>query len=266
VPRNPCQGSGSHAAMIPSSVTRLGFALLAGWLLIAAGPLAAAEGGFTATLSNEQRETAGLAGLEEGERAALDQLVADDLAFARREKVTVLEETFLARHDESLRKQAGLNRLTPAQLAKLNQLVAAAVAARPTPKERPRLRESEVVVKRRAEIHGSITVAYGWGAGGRDFRAGSLWLDYYDPESRIGIGVGLTSTSGGGYYGYYPGYYPDRFYPGPYSFADYADYYEPTAFNFGPGGRGDFSSGGGFQGDGASFHGPAGGHGGGRRH
>jgi hypothetical protein len=246
--------------MIWSSVARLGLGLLAG-LLIATSPLAAAEGGFTATLSPEQRDAAGLAGLNDDERGALDRLVAQDLAFARREKITVLDDTFATRHDETARKLSGLDRLTAGQLAKLNELVAAAIAARPTPKERPRLKESDVVVQRRAEIHGSITVAYGWGGGGRDFRAGSLWLNYYDPETRLGIGVGLTSMEGGGYYGY-PDYYPGRFYPAAYSFADY-DEFSPA--NLTVDGRGQFG-GTGFHGDGACFRGGSAGTRGGWRH
>jgi hypothetical protein len=247
-----------------ASVTRRWLALFAVGLLIATPPLvAAAKGGFTATLSAEQREAAGLTTLSVDERAALDQLVADDLAFARREKMTVLDQPFVARLPETSRKQAGLDRLKPEQLAKLNELVAAAIAARPTPKERPRLKETDVLGNRRPEIHGSVSVAYGWGAGGRDFRAGSLWLNYYDPESRIGIGVGISSMSGPGYYGYSPYYYSDRYYPDRYYPASvgYVDYYDPLPIYVSSGGRGDF--GGGFRGDGACFRGVGGG---GRRH
>lgn len=222
-------------------------------MLVFASPLAAASGGFTATLSNEQREAAGLNTLSNDERGVLDQLVAADLARARSEKITTFDDTFLARHNEVSRKLAGLDRLTSAQLAKLNELVAAAIAARPTPKERPRLKESDVVVKRPNEIHGSVSVAYGWGSGGREFRAGSLWLNYYDPESRVGIGVGLSSIDGDGYWGYSPGYYPGRFYPTAY---DTPDYYASSPIYFSNEVRGDFR---GFEGDGTCFKG---GHGG----
>ncbi len=247
-----------------ASVSGRGLALLAAGLVVAVTTLSAAVGGFTTTLSAEQRQAAGLESLSADERTALDQLVADDLAFARREKLTVLDETFIARQPEASRKLAGLDRLTTAQITKLNELVAAAIAARPTPKERPRLKDKDVLGNRRGEIHGSVTVAYGWGGGGREFRAGSLWLDYYDPASRVGIGVGITSTSGSGYYGYWPDYYPSRFYyPADYG---YIDYYDPAPVFISAGGRGDFSSG--FRGDGACFRAmPAGGRGGGgRRH
>lgn len=246
--------------MIPASLTRLSLGFLAGCALLIASPLAAAEGGFTATLSNEQREAAGLNTLNNDERGVLDQLVAADLALARSEKLTTFDAPFLARHNEASRKLAGLDRLSQAQLAKLNELVAAAIAARPTPKERPRLKESDVVVKRPNEIHGSVTVAYGWGSGGREFRAGSLWLNYYDPESRIGIGVGLSSINGDGYWGYAPGYYPGRFYPTAYDPLD--DYASPPIY-FSNEARGDFR---GFEGDGACFRGGSMGWHGGFRH
>lgn len=256
--------------MTPSPFTRRGLHLLAGWLLLAAGLLRAADGGFTATLSVEQRTAAGVTTLTEDERTALDQLVADDLAFARRENLTDLGGTFVARRTEAARKQAGLDRLTPEQLARLNELVADAIAARPTPKERPRLKESDILgVKHRGEIHGSVTVAYGWGRGGREYRAGSLWLDYQDPDGRFGLGVGLSTSEGDGFHGYYPGYY----YPGGY-YADYypgyynARYYATPRVYIDASYPADFRSGF-FRGDGACLRGsPTGGsgsHGGGRR-
>ncbi len=254
--------------MTPSLLIRPGLLLLTGWLMLATGSLRAADGGFTATLSLEQKTAAGVATLTADERTALDQLVADDLAFARRENLADLGGTFVSRRTEADRKQAGLDRLSPEQLAKLNELVATALAARPKPKERPRLKESDVLNgKRRGEIHGSVTVMYGWGRGGRDYRAGTLWLDYQDPDGRFGLGVGITSVDGDGFYGYYPGYY----YPGGY-YADYYPGFSDTRYYTTPrvyldasyraDDRGDFA-----RGDGSYLRGPgSGGHGGGRRH
>lgn len=204
--------------MTPSPFTRPALLLLAGWLMLVTGSLRAAEGGFTATLSLEQKTAAGVTALTDDERTALDLLVADDLALVRREKLTDPGGTFVSRRSEADRKLAGLDRLTPEQLAKLNEVVAAALAARPKPKERPRLKESDVLgAKRRGEIHGSVTVAYGWGRGGRDYRAGTLWLDYQDPDGRFGLGLGISTSDGDDFSDCYPGYY----YPGGY----YADYY-----------------------------------------
>lgn len=255
--------------MTPSPLTRPGLLFLAGWLLIATGALRAADGGFTASLSLEQKTAAGVTALTVDERTALDQLVADDLAVARRENLTDLGSTFVARRTEAARKQAGLDRLTREQLASLNELVATAIAARPTPKERPRLKASDVLGKNRPQVHGSVTVAYGWGRGGREYRAGSLWLDYYDPDNRLGLGVGLSTSAGDGFYGYYPGHYADAYY------SDYDPGYFGPRYYMAPRVYIDASyradaRGGFFRGDGACLRGvPAGGfggRGGGRRH
>lgn len=231
--------------MTPSPPVGPGLLLLALGLLLLAAPLRAAEGGFSATLPPEQQDAAGLPTLTADERATLDRLVTDDLTRARRENLAELDGTFVARRTEAERRQAGLDRLPPAQLARLNDLVAAAIAARPAPKARLRLPESEVLgAKTRGEIHGSVSVAYGWGRGGRDSRASSLELNYYDPESRIGFGLRITTTHGG-YPGYsYPDYYDSPYdpFPGPYSDAFYRAGFYPDAGTYlrGPV-RGDFS-------------------------
>jgi hypothetical protein len=186
------------------------FALLfLGWL--AAGPLPAAraaDGGFAATLTAEQRESAGIGTLSPEQRTALDGLVASDLALARKENLPEIGGTFAARRSEAERQQAGLDHLTAAQLARLNELVAAAVAARPKPRERPRLKENDVLAAgRKPEIHGSVSFAYGWGSGGRDYRASSLWLEYFDPDSSLGLGVGISTFDGDGFGGcFYPSF------------------------------------------------------------
>ena len=188
---------------------------------------------------------AGLVTLTPAERAMLDQLVTGEVALARRENLADLGGSFAGRRSETERKSAGLDRLTPAELAKLNELVAAAVAARPKPKERPRLKENDVVTPSRAEIHGSMSLTYGRSRGGRDFRAASLWLDYYDPQSGLGLSVGLASANGAGLYDYYPGYYGSR----GYNLAQ--GFFESP---LGGGLRDDFP-----YGEGQSFRGPRGG-------
>lgn len=240
-----------HASNIRSSV--LMCALSLGGLIAPTATLHA-DGGFTATLSAEKQANAGGPTLSPVERIILDQLVAGELAALRQGDGRELEGSFVGRRTEAERKAAGLDRLTEAQLTKLNESVASLLTARPKPKERPRLKESEVLAAaKKNEIHGSVTVAYGWGRGGRDMWAESLWLDYYDPESRVGISIGLSNFNG--YYGYYPDYYGyngGRYYAlAPVSFDAF--------YRGGP--RGDFNFGEGrtFCGDG-SFLGRDGGH------
>ncbi len=199
--------------MKPLSFARSGVLLLAGLLL--ARSLHGAEGGFSATLSTGQKNTAGFTALSATELTALDQLVADELAYARRENLTALDGTFVARQTETGRKAAGLDRLTPEQVARLNELVAAAITARPAPKERPRLKDSDVFVKNKPEVHGSVTFGYGWSRGG-SARFGSFYTEYYDPATRLSLGIGVSTFNGSGYWGGGPG--SDYAYPG--SFAE----------------------------------------------
>ncbi len=188
-------------------------AIIAGCLLGLAIPLHAGEGGFVATLSVDQQAAAGLPSLSAAERAALDQLVAGELAQARQGELRELAGSFASRRAEVERRSAGLDRLTPAELTKLNDLVAAALAARPKPKERPRIKDAEILVAApRPEIHGEVAVTFGWGGAGRTFRASSLWLNYFDPVSGLGLGIGLSNISGNGFYGFYPDYFGSGYY------------------------------------------------------
>jgi hypothetical protein len=101
-----------------------------------------------------------------------------------------------------------------------------------TPKERPRLKDNEVVsLKRRLEVHGGMSFTYGWASGGRNFREAGAWVSYFDPQSGLGMAFGFSRFSGDVPYdyGYYPGgygrygYYDDHaggFYGGPGSTYD----------------------------------------------
>lgn len=182
-------------------------AVLAVWLLAFSTLLHAGTGGFTATLSSDQQSAAGLLTLSAPERAALDQLVAAELALVRQGELRYLASAFFNRRTEAERRAAGLDRLKPAEQTRLNELVAAALAIRPKPKERPRIKDDDILIAApKPEIHGAVSLAFGWGGGGT-YRASSLWLDYFDPASGLGLGIGLANVSGHGFYGYYPTYF-----------------------------------------------------------
>lgn len=178
------------------------FSALVGCLLLAVAPLPAAESEFTSTLSVQQLMAAGLIGQTTAERDSLNRLVAEEVARARTQGRDELGGGFIARRSTPERQQAGLDRLTPEQGTQLNEFIAATLAARPKPQARPRLRDNEILTAvKPAEIHGTITLGYGWG-GGRTQRFGSLWLDYTDPAHGFSLSVGLESYSGGNFYPY----------------------------------------------------------------
>ena len=233
-------------------------AILLGSLLAVATSLSAAVGGFSATLSTDQKNSAGLTTLTPAELAELDQIIAVEVGQARKEGSTEFEGTFLARRTEDERKLAGLDRLNPAQLTKLNALVAAAVGAAPKPRERPRIKDSDVFnAAKKPEVHGEVSLTYGRSSGGGDFRAASMWVDYFDPNTGLGIGIGISQSSGKGFYGFYPddygygygyGYGPSAFYGSRFGYAGSpfrsfgaGDYYDGQGSSFRP--LADFSDG-----------------------
>lgn len=205
--------------MTSPRLPRFAACLLAGiglWL----APAAMADG-FSTQLTAEQRTAAGLDQLNAGERAALDADVAGDLGNARQLRVTTLGERFSLRHAGG---NAGLGRLSAQQLAQLDELVADAIAAQPLPKERPRLKDDQVVsLKRRLEVHGGMSFTYGWAKGGRNYRDAGAWVSYFDPETGLGLEVGMSRFSGDLPVGYGYGYGYGGDYAGPYA-ANYPYY------------------------------------------
>lgn len=188
--------------------------------LALAGALRAAEGGFIATLSSEQQAAAGLTHLSADEQTTINTLVAREVSLARQGNVRAFAGTFSSRRKPEERATAGLDHLSAAELAQLDQLVAAAIAAGPAKIELPsRLKSSDVAVRDRLKIHGSVTLAYGWGSGGREMRAGSLYTTITDPETGFTLGLGLSQFSGDGWWGYdlddyyfsHPGYVGPRY-------------------------------------------------------
>lgn len=178
------------------SVTALGVALAAP-LLSAAEPAA----GFLASLTPATWHASGLDHLTAAEKTALDALVARDVAAARQGGVTAFRGTFSTRRTPAERTQAGLDRLSAGELSQLDASVAAALATRPllVPKP-PRPANTggiDVSAALQPEIHGRVTLGYAWSKDG-DYRYGSVETYYYDPASRITLGLGLSTGRGSG--------------------------------------------------------------------
>ena len=119
--------------MIPFRVVRSGV-LLAGLLTALNLSGQAAVAGFTATLSNEDKNAAGLTLLTAGEIATLDRIVAED--YDRVRLFNSVTSSFSERQTGAQLRESGLDRLAPEQLAKLNEIVATALAARPAGRSR----------------------------------------------------------------------------------------------------------------------------------
>jgi hypothetical protein len=188
---------GAPVARLMRALRCLRLGLVSVGLFAGAALASAAESGFSATLSSDEKNSAGLDTLSEAEVQALDSLIAEDLAQARKLGAAKLPGTLSSRHSDLLIHAAGLDRLSPDQLSVLNAVLADAIALRPQPRERKRLGEDDVVLSRkRLEVHGGFSFTYGWAGGGRNFRETSAWTSFYDPETGLGLAVGLSNFSG----------------------------------------------------------------------
>jgi hypothetical protein len=177
------------------------WALLSG-LLLPVSASSAEESLFSVRLHANEFVEIGLTALTPGELTTLNQLVAREVASARQGGVTAFRGTFLSRRTPAERMAAGLDKLSPAGQDRLNQAVATALTARhpTTPVAvNPAAEVGGIEVRSalKPEVHGSVTLGYGWGRGG-SYRFGSVDTWYYDPESRITIGLGVGTVRGSG--------------------------------------------------------------------
>jgi hypothetical protein len=177
------------------------FALLSGLLLPATG--SSTEGSlFSVRLHANEFVEIGLTALTPEELTTLNQLVAQEIASARQGGVTAFRGTFLSRRTPVERTAAGLHKLAPAGQDRLNQAVATALTVRnsTTPTAvNPAAEVGGIEVRSalKPEAHGSVTLGYGWGRGG-SYRFGSVDTWYYDPASRLTIGLGVGTVRGSG--------------------------------------------------------------------
>ena len=171
-------------------------------LLLPASAASAEEALFSVRLHAQEFVAIGLTALTPEELTALNQFVARELASARQGGVTAFRGNFLSRRTPAERTAAGLDKLSTAGRDRLNQVVATALTVRDpaTPVAITPAADAGGIEVRSAlkpEVHGSVTLGYGWCRGG-SYRFGSVDTWYYDPASRITIGLGVGAVRGSG--------------------------------------------------------------------
>lgn len=171
-------------------------------LALVTGQLCAAPApAFTASLPPATAEALGLTRLSDAETTTLDTLVARDVAAARQGGVTAFRGTFSSRRTPTERTTAGLDKLSAAELAQLDERVATAIATRPLLVTKPAPPADpggiDVSDALKPEIHGRVTLGYAWSKDG-NYRYGSVESYYYDPASRVTIGLGVSTGRGSG--------------------------------------------------------------------
>lgn len=163
------------------------------------------ESRFSSTLSPAQQAETGLDRLTVDNIAVIDALVRLDAAAATRLVRNNIRTThFSERRTAHEREIAGLDRLTPEQVRKLDQFVALRIPA-PVPSDADLAYASvrldattPVAIKKPApEIHGSLSLTYGWSRGG-SIRGADTSVTYVDPRKRYSITVGYSEYRGNG--------------------------------------------------------------------
>lgn len=212
--------------------------LVLGLTCLVAGSVPAAraadetEPRFSSTLSPTQRAETGLDRLTTDNVAVIDALVRiDTAAVVRVARNNIRTTRFSERRTAHERDIAGLDQLAPEQLRKLDQFVALRIPAPPTDADLAyasvRLDSTTpvpTVKKPSPEIHGSVSLTYGWSKYG-SIRGGETNVTYVDPRKRYSVTVGYSEYRGNGL-APYPYGSP---YLSPYSAANrYYPPYRPT--------------------------------------
>jgi hypothetical protein len=184
---------------------RISLSLLALLLLIQLPVQGAAVAAFSSQLTSTEFAGIGLMALTPAELAALDLLVAREVAAARQGRVTAFRGTFISRRTSEEYAHAGLPRLTAPGQAQLNRSVAAALAAQnlPAPPPPAVAVDTDGIEVRSAlkpEVHGAVTLGYGWSREG-SYRFGTVDTYYHDPQLGLTLGLGVGTARGSGLVG-----------------------------------------------------------------
>jgi hypothetical protein len=175
---------------------------------------APAEAHFIDSLSPTEQTASGIAKLSAGERSALDDQIAREIALARQGDVVAFAKSFNERRTSAQVDAAGLATLSPGERAQLDVLIARAVARRPaadiTRFSNKSSSEGVETVTYRPQLHGEVSLTYGMASGGRNFYGGSFTTIYDDPAHNLTVaftysefhGKGLLPSCGGEPAGY----------------------------------------------------------------
>lgn len=166
---------------------------------------------FSASLTPEQRTSAGLTALSSDNVAIIDGLVRQDEAASKLKNNVVDHTRFSQRRTARELEISGLNLLGAAQLDALDNFVgtriggteASYISSTDSSSGTAGAVES-VKLNRPLEIHGEISYTYGRSKAG-SFQGGDLVLTYDDPAHRFSVLVGYSEYHGKGLpYCFYP--------------------------------------------------------------
>jgi hypothetical protein len=180
---------------------------MAGLFSSFAGALVAADSPrFTDGLTVAQKTEVGLDHLNSDNVAVINALVRQDEAAAHHRDPTVVSTSFSTRRNDHEREITGIDHLTPAQVKRLDELIAPRITdAVPPPPDAvfvpslPSLIISSVDTvsppRSPLEIHGSFSLSYGWSKEGST-RGGDAVVSIHDPDHNLTVTLGYSEYRG----------------------------------------------------------------------
>ncbi|MSU65003.1 MAG: hypothetical protein EXS38_02625 [Opitutus sp.] len=176
---------------------------------------AAESSRFSLRINATERTESGVSRLSSDQVAVLDALVRrDTVAFLTGATEPEAPARFSLRLTADERRNAGLAQLKAEEVVRLDSLVQSTQVPRSTASllapppllsaARPQILEK----KKEREIHGSVSLTYGWG-GGSSVKSGSMLMSMEDPEKKYSVTIGYTETHVKGPNGYRGDYIGD---------------------------------------------------------
>lgn len=159
---------------------------------------ATANARFSQTLSPANWVGAGFIHLSTPQAQVLDTLIQRDIDSARQGDAVAFSKSFTERLTADERERAGIDRLTEPEKARLNAIVAEAIANRPTATlthERAVAAPEPVnvpVEKPHFTVHGDVSLFMGGGSHGRSWYGAGFDVFVTDPTNTLTVGVGAT--------------------------------------------------------------------------
>jgi len=188
-------------------------------VLMSAVAVQAEQTNFITALSQENKAAAGLTQLTDAQLAALNAQVQREISVAHQGNTVAFSTSFTHRRTPQQRKEAGLDQLMTPELKRLDELVAAAVAAdtkpittgptiiRPASTTPTSPSDWVEVTPRKMEIHGEVTLAYMWGSGGRTGYGADIVTTMVDPSGKFAVTFAVSQFQFNGRGAHRPGEY-----------------------------------------------------------
>ncbi len=156
--------------------------------------------GLLLALALDTQASPGLEKLNSTQRAALEKQIDAEISLARSGNVTAFSTPFTARRTYAQRAGAGLDQLTPSELAVIDAHIAHTLSQRPAYSYRRTKLSADAIETEtaKAKISGEVSFTYGTDGHGRNFYGGSFTSIWESPSRNLAIALTVARYKGDG--------------------------------------------------------------------